>query len=134
MTRRSVNLIEFCLRLCCYSIPPVAFATAAYVRFGTGYFASIPVTKGSYLVLTLCITLLWALVVEHIKLDSMDTLVQIRTGIRMSFMATAYCSVITLAGLFFYRGTTFARLFVVVGYILTFLFSFTMIHIVRAIV
>src|SRR5262249_5352868 len=115
MTRRSVNLIEFWLRLCFYSIPPFAFATAAYIRFKSGYFATADITKGSYLVLTLCVTLLWALVVEHIKLVSMETLVKIRTGINMSFIATTYCSVITLAGLFFYRGTAFARLFVVAG-------------------
>src|SRR5947209_7389170 len=134
MTRRSINLIVFWLRLSFYTIPCIAFGIAAYIRFKSGYFDPTLISKGSYVVLTLFITLLWALVVERIQLDSMDTLVKIRTGIRMSFTATAYCSMITFAGLFFYRGITFARFFVIAGYVFTFVLSLGMIHLLRGII
>lgn len=133
MTRRSVNLLEFWLRLGFFSIPSVAFGAAGYLRFNTAYFLTVSINNRSYVTFTIIVTLIWALVVEHIKLDRIDTLIQVRTGVRTSLIATVYCSVGTLSALFFYRNTTFARLFVGIGCALLFLLSLALIHAVRAV-
>jgi len=140
MTRRSINMIEFWLKLGFGVIPTVAFGTAGYIRFHTGYFTapyfSLPghIDTKSYAMLTALITLLWIVVVEHLDLDHMNTLLRIRTGIRMSLLATTYCAVLALSALFFYRTTTFARLFVLAGCALMFILSLGMIHAFRGII
>ena len=134
MTRRSINVAEFWLRLGFFAIPLVAFGAAGYIRFTTGYFGLVDINRRSYVALTILVTLLWALVVKHIQLDRMDTLIRIRTGVRTSLVATGYCSVGTLSALFFYRDTTFARIFVGTGCALLFLLSLLLIHASRAVI
>ena len=133
MTRRSINLIEFWLRLGFCSIPPLAFGLAAYVRFRSMIFVPISVSLRPYVTLTILFTLLWALIVEYMQLDNIDMLIRIRTGLRTSFLATLCCSTVVLAGLFFFRSVSFARIFVATGCVLTCLFSLAMIHIVRGV-
>lgn len=134
MTRRSVNLIQFWLRVCFYSIPPLAFATAAFIRFKTGYFSIDQVNSRSYIGLTVLITLVWALVIEHLHLGQVDTLLRLRTGMRMSLLATVYCTVSALSVLFFYRETMFARVFIAIGCALLFILSLVMMHLFRGLI
>jgi Undecaprenyl-phosphate glucose phosphotransferase len=134
MTRRSINVVEFWLRLGLFLIPIVAFGSAGYIRFNTDYFSHVDIKNRSYIALVIFVTLLWALVVKHLQLDRIDTLIRIRTGVRTSLVATAYCTVATLSALFFYRDTTFARLFIGTGCALMFLFSLALIHAVRAVI
>ncbi len=140
MTRRSINVVEFWLKLGFFSIPIFAFGAAGYIRFHTKYFTSPHfgqpghVDTRPYVILTAVITLLWIFAVEHLDLDRMNTILRIRTGIRMSLLATTYCVVLVLAALFFYRTTTFARFFVVVGCALMFILSLGMIHVFRGII
>src|SRR5579864_2675036 len=134
MTRRSVNLIEFWLRVCFYTIPLVAFGAAGYIRFNSGYFPMDKVAGRSYLVFTIVVTLLWALVIERLRLGHMDTILRMRTGIRMSLLAASYTTLFALSGLFFYRTTSFARIFIVVGCTLMFVFSLFMTHLFRGVI
>ena len=131
MTRRSINIIQFWLKVGFFSIPAAAYALAGYLRFESGYFRSTPIETRSYINLVVLVTLLWALVVEHLGLDQIESLLKVQTGIRMAATATAYCLTFALAALFFYRSISFARVFVVTGGILMFLLSFGMIHLFR---
>lgn len=134
MTRRSVNLVEFWLRLAFFSIPAMAFGIAGYIRFRTGYFQTSDINIRSYWALSVFVTLLWALVIEHLKLDRIDSLLRMQTGIRMSLLATTYCTLLLLSGLFFYRTTLFARLFLGLGCSLMFLLSIAMMHLFRGVI
>jgi Undecaprenyl-phosphate glucose phosphotransferase len=134
MTRRSLNTIQFWLKVGFFSVPAVAYSLAGYVRFETGYFPHAPIETRSYITLVVLVTLLWALVVEHLGLDQIEILLKVQTGIRMAATATASCLTFALAALFFYRSTSFARVFVVTGGILMFVLSFGMIHLFRWII
>ena len=134
MTRRSVNIIQFWLRVGFFSIPIIAFAIAGYIRFKSGYFPPAEIHIRSYINLVVVMTLLWGLVVKHLGLDQIDILLTVQTGIRMAATATVYCMLLALSGLFFYRTITFARGFVVTGCALIFLLSFGMIHLFRGVI
>ncbi|MGA8311314.1 MAG: undecaprenyl-phosphate glucose phosphotransferase [Terriglobales bacterium] len=134
MTRRSINIVQFWLKVGFFSIPAVAYTLAGYIRFKTGYFPHTPIETRSYINLVVLVTLLWALVVEHLGLDQIEILLKVQTGIRMAATATASCLTFALAALFFYRSISFARVFVVTGGILMFVLSFGMIHLFRWII
>ncbi len=131
MTRRSINLIQFWLTIGLFSVPAAAFSVAAYVRFKSGYFYYVDVEVYPYLVFTVLVTLLWAFIVDHLGLNRLSTLLTLRTGVRMAILATLYCTVLALSLAFFYRAAIFARVFVVVGCCLMFVFSFIVIHLFR---
>src|SRR5215470_9926890 len=131
MTRRSINLIQFWLTISLFSIPAIAFAAAGYIRFKSGYFSYAEVDIYPYFIFTVLVTLLWAFVVDHLKLNKLTTLLTLQTGIRTATLATVYCTVLTLSVAFFYRTGNFARVFVVVGCFLMFIFSLGMIHFYR---
>jgi len=133
MTRRSINVIQFWLRIGFFSIPGIAFSLAGYVRFRSGYFAQAVIDVRSYIGLTMLVTLLWALVVEFLGLNRSEKLLTLQTGIRTAAIATAYCTLLALSSLFFYRNIMFARLFIVTGCALIFIFSVLMIHLFRGI-
>ena len=132
MTRRSINLIQFWLTIGFFSIPGVAFTIAGYVRFESGLFASPEVENYSYMMFILLVTLLWAFVVEHLRLNRIVTLLTLQTGVRMAALATIYCTLLSLSLFFFYRAIDFARLFVLLGCSLLFVLSFCLIHLFRA--
>ena len=134
MTRRSINLIEFWLRICFYGVPLCAFAVAAYIRFLAGYFPMDHVDIRPYIVFTVIMTLLWSLIIERLKLSHLDTLLRMRTGVRMASLASSYCTVLGLAGAFFYRETLFARSFVAIGCALLFVFALVMMHVFRTVI
>jgi len=131
MTRRSINLIQFWLTIGLFSVPAMAFGAAAYIRFKSGYFYYVDVDVYPYVVFTVLVTLLWAFIVDHLALNSLPTILTLRTGIRTAILATSYCTVLALSLAFFYRAAVFARLFVIVGCFLIFVFSFAVIHFFR---
>lgn len=133
MTRRTINIVQFWLKVGFFAIPGIAFALAGYIR---SQWPGMPVGADlhAYWVLTAFVSLLWIVVVEHTKLDRVDTILTLQTGVNLAIRATLYCVVLALAVLFFYRGITFARVFVVVGCIFIFSFSLIMIHVFRAVI
>ena len=131
MTRRSINIIQFWLKVGFFSVPAAAYALAGYLRFNSGYFPPSPIEIRSYINLVVLVTLLWALVVQHLGMDQIESRLKIQTGIRMAATATLYCLTFSLAALFFYRSISFARVFVITGGVLMFLLSFGMIHLFR---
>jgi len=131
MTKKSINLIQFWLSVAFFSIPGVAFSIAGYVRFRSGLFAAAEVDGRSYVVFTILVTLLWALVIQHYRLNRITSILMLQTGVKMAALATLYCTLFSLSGFFFYRTTDFARGFVFFGCSLLFVLSFLLIHLVR---
>ncbi len=132
MTRRSINLIQFWLTIAFFAIPGIAFYIASYVRFQSGVFDKIEVDYYAYFGFTILVTLLWALVVEHLRVNRIVTLVTLQTGVMTAALATLYCTLLSLSLLFCYRTINFPRGFVFVGCSLMFLLSFCLIHLFRA--
>src|SRR5882672_8622021 len=133
MPRRSINLIQFWVTIAFFAIPGIAFYTASYVRFQSEIFDHVEVDEYAYFGFTILVTLLWALVVEHLRLNRIVYLVTVQTGIRTAALATLYCTLLSLSLLFCYRTITFSRGFVFVGCSLMFVLSFCLIHLLRAV-
>lgn len=134
MTRRTVNLLKFWLTVAFLAVPGAAFGISGYLRFGSGYFASAEVDLHSYVRLTLLVTLVWALIVQHLELNSIETLLKLQTGTRTAAIATIYCALFSLSTMYFYRSISFARIFVAIGCALIFFLSIGVIHVFRGLI
>ena len=132
MPRRSINVIQFWVTIAFFAIPGIAFYIASYVRFRLEVFDKVEVDDFAYFGFTIGVTLLWALVVEHLRLNRIVTLVTLQTGVRTAALATLYCTLLSLSLLFCYRTINFSRGFVLVGCSLIFVLSFCLIHLFRA--
>ena len=133
MTRRTVNLIEFWLTIGYFLLPALSFGIAGYFRFRTGLFPLTHVDKRSYWLFVALVTIVWTFIVERFGLGRVSTLLALRTGIQTTAQASAYCIVLSLSPLFFYRTVILARTFVLVGCGLLFVFGVGIIHIFRGI-
>jgi Undecaprenyl-phosphate glucose phosphotransferase len=133
MPRRSINLIQFCVTIAFFAIPGIAFFIASYVRFQSTVFERVEVDDYAYFGFTILVTLLWALVVEHLRLNRIVTLVTLQTGVKTVALATLYSTLLSLSLLFCYRTINFSRGFVLVGCSLIFVLSFCLIHLFRAV-
>src|SRR5439155_3912669 len=105
---------------------------ASYVRFQTEVFDKVEVDDYAYVGFTILVTLLWALVVEHLRLNRIVYLVTVQPGVKTAALATLYCMLLSLSLLFCYRSISFSRGFVFVGCSLMFVLSFCLIHLFRA--
>ena len=133
MTKRSINLIQFWVTIAFFAIPGIAFYIASCVRFESGVFENVEVDEYAYFGFTILVTLLWALVVEHLRLNRIVTLVTLQTGVMTAALATVYCTLLSLSLLFCYRTINFSRGFVLVGCGLMFVLSFCLIHLFRTV-
>jgi len=113
-------------------IPLVAFTTAKYVRFATSYFPPADVDSSSYVLWVVVVTSVWAFVVEKCKLNRAETIMAFNTGAWAMARAVFYTMTIAFALFFFYRHTTFSRVFAVTGCALTFVLSLLTLHVFRA--
>lgn len=133
MTRRTVNLLQFWLTIAFLSLSPIAFTLAWYLRFRSKLFSPMEVDEGAYVVFSILVTALWAFVLEKLRLNRISTILALRTGINTAARACAFCAFLTLSFFFFYRPVSFARMFVVIGLVLLFVFSVFLIHLFRRI-
>lgn len=135
MTKRSINLIEFWLSVAMFSIPGMAFALSGFIRFKTGYFPEAEVNIYTHAAFTALVTFLWAFIVNTLGLNKLKVLLTLQTGIKTTAIATAYCMPLALSLAFLYRpSTTLARIFVLVGCSLIFVFSLAVIHAFRRVI
>lgn len=133
MTRRTVNLLQFCLSLTYFLVPLVAFTAARYIRFATSYFPKTSENPGSYVLWITVVTPIWSLVVEKSRLNRAETIMSFRTGVIAMGKAVSYLMAAVLAVFFFYRNAEFSRIFAVAGCVLTFLISLLTLHVFRAV-
>ena len=129
MTRRSINLVQFWLTVVFFGIPPLAFALAGALRFWSQPgVVDVQVYTG-WVVIT---TVIWALVLDQQRVNRIETLVTLQTGIKTIARATVWSMAIVLMLAFFYREVSMSRVFVVTGFFCTFLMSVAVLHLFRS--
>lgn len=114
-------------------IPLLAFTTAKHVRFATGYFSPADAASSSYLLWVVVVSSVWAVVVERCRLNRAETIMGFNTGVWAMARAVFYTMTISFALVFFYRQTSFSRVFAVTGCALTFLLSLLILHVFRGV-
>jgi len=114
MIRRRLNRTHFCLRLATFLLPGLAFAIAAYLRFGADFFPRLSgsVDPRPYFELLLLATVVWAVVAEQYGLCSVKHLFAPDGKTRRTFLACFEMYAAVLAMTFFYRAASFSRLFI----------------------
>jgi Undecaprenyl-phosphate glucose phosphotransferase len=114
MIRRRLKSASFALNVVVFLTPLLAFSLAGYLRFGTRLLPrySADVDARPYFVLLLLTTILWAIVADHFELTSIENYLLETTKIRQVLKACLLTLGAVLAATFFYRVTTFSRLFI----------------------
>jgi Undecaprenyl-phosphate glucose phosphotransferase len=123
MIRRRHNYLNFCLRLVILLLPLFAFAIAAWLRFGSGW---IPLRNpdadpADYFGLLFFTTLVWSVVVDHFGLARVDALYSARRATWDAIRACSITYVAVVGATFFYRSSSFSRLFVSISGVVLFL-------------
>lgn len=117
MIRRRLNTINFLLRIATLLLPLLAFIIAGYLRFFSGL---IPLASPindlpDYFGLLLFTTVVWAVVVDHYGLFNFDHLFWEGRAAPTIFLACCVTYVAVIGATFFYRSTSFSRLFVAIS-------------------
>jgi len=114
MIRGRLKSAQFAFTLGVFLQPLLAFALAGYLRFATrllpGY--SSDADPASYLALLLLTTVLWAIAAEHYGVTSIESHLTERGKLRQIFLASLMTFAVVLSAVFFYRSTTFSRLYI----------------------
>lgn len=125
MIRRRLNTINFFLRIATLLLPLLAFAIAGYLRFFSGLiplrYPDIDYTN--YFGLLFFTTIVWAVVVDHYKLFQFDHLFADGGSARSIFWACCVAYVAVIGATFFYRSTSFSRLFVAISAVSLFILA-----------
>ena len=114
MIRGRLKSAHFVLRLAVFLTPLAAFALAAYLRFATHLLPrySTDAEPSSYFGLLLLTTILWSIATEHHELTSIENHLLPAGTFRRVLLACLVTYAAVLAVTFFYRDTTFSRIFI----------------------
>ena len=114
MIRGRLKRVQFAVKVMVLSMPLVAFALAGYLRFATHLLPrySSDADPFSYFGLLILTNILWAIAVEHYGLASLEHHFRSNGTVRTAFKACLVTYLAVLATTFFYRETTFSRLFI----------------------
>jgi Undecaprenyl-phosphate glucose phosphotransferase len=125
MIRRRLKNATFALNVVVFLMPLVAFGLAGYLRFGTRLLPrySADVDPRPYFLLLLLTTVLWAIVADHFQLTSIENYLLETLRVRQVLKACLLTLGAVLAGTFFYRVTTFSRIFIWSGGLNLFILS-----------
>lgn len=129
MIRRRLNSINFVLRVITLLLPLLAFAIAAYFRFTSGIIPLRPgeapgdINIADYLGLLIFTTLVWAVVVDHYEIFRLDHFLGSGTSTGAIFRACCVAYIAVMGASFFYRATSFSRLFVSLSAVILFLLA-----------
>src|SRR6516162_9066587 len=113
MIRGRLKRAQFLLTLAVFSLPLAAFTFAAYLRFATHLLPhySTDADPSAYFGLLLLTTILWAIVAEHYELTSIEKHLLVDTKAHQVLLACLTTYVAVLSVTFFYRETSFSRIF-----------------------
>jgi Undecaprenyl-phosphate glucose phosphotransferase len=106
--------VQFALNLAVLATPLAAFCLAGYLRFATHLLPrySSDADPSSYFGLLLLTTILWAIIVEHYELASIENHFFAKGRVRRTLVACLATYTAILAMTFFYRETNFSRVFI----------------------
>lgn len=117
-----VSYYGWLLGVVVYSLPLLAFGSAAFLRFGNIILLRVsPVRPQYYLALLFFTILIWALAAHHYKLASVTNLFQEYTGIRTAFRACLVTLLLQAVLLVFVKQLNVSRVFIVLFDMLLFL-------------
>jgi Undecaprenyl-phosphate glucose phosphotransferase len=114
MIRGHLKRVQLLLTVSVFSLPLVSFAIAGYFRFATHlipHFSS-DVDPSIYFGLLLLTTILWAVAAEHYELTSIEYHLLPRGKNHRILLACMTTFTAVLAITFFYRDSTFSRVFI----------------------
>jgi Undecaprenyl-phosphate glucose phosphotransferase len=114
MIRGRLKSVQFALNLVVLSLPLASFALAAYFRFATRALPwySTDAEPKPYFGLLVLITIVWAIIADHYELASIENHLQATRRIRKVLSACLATYLAVLAVTFFYRDTSFSRIFI----------------------
>lgn len=114
MIRGRLKRVQFVLNLAVLATPLAAFCLAGYLRFATHLLPrySSDADPSSYFGLLLLTTILWAIIVEHYELASIENHFFAKGRVRRTLVACLATYTAILAMTFFYRETSFSRVFI----------------------
>src|ERR1700746_2735696 len=111
-----LNLYRIYFSVTLYLLPTLAFALAWLIRTaGLERYSFGELTPSEYVRLLVVVTLIWSGAVHQYRVASVDELFLIWTGLRGIVAASIATHLIVFAVLFFYRGTSFSRIFLAVS-------------------
>jgi Undecaprenyl-phosphate glucose phosphotransferase len=125
MVRGRFNRTRLLLRSVAFLLPLAAFVLAAYARFSFGafYLPTDSIDPFAYIGLLIVATITWILVVEHYHVCDLEQIFAPSGKTKRTLVACSVTYCVVLAAAFFYRDTTFSRLFIFLSAI--FLFCLT---------
>jgi Undecaprenyl-phosphate glucose phosphotransferase len=114
MIRSRLKRAHFFLTLAVFSLPLAAFALAAFLRFATHVLPrhTTDAEPRPYFGLLLLTTILWALGAEYYGLTSVENYLHPQGFVRRILFACLSTYVTVLSVIFFYRDTSFSRMFI----------------------
>jgi Undecaprenyl-phosphate glucose phosphotransferase len=114
MIRGQLKRAKFFLTLIVFSVPLASFLAAGYLKFGTHLLPrySSDADPRDYLGLLLLTTLFWALSAEHYGLTTVENHLELQGKFRRIILACLSTYATVLSATFFYRETTFSRVFI----------------------
>jgi len=119
---------HFTRNIVVYLMPLAAFSLAGYFRFATHLIPhyTSDVDPSPYFGLLLLTTFLWAIIAEHYELASIENHFSPNGKLRRALKACLATYIAVLAITFFYRDTTFSRVFMWLSGLNLFLFTLLM--------
>lgn len=114
MLRRRLDLMSFCLRLVIFLLPAPAFAFAYYLRFSSGLIL-LPihdVNHSAYGLMLVSTIFVWAIAADYYKLTQVNQLFASRGKTSQVVFSCTVTYVVVLTTIFFYRESSFSRLFI----------------------
>ncbi len=128
MVKGRFNRTRLLLRSVTFFLPAAAFALAAYFRFSFGalFLRTEPIDPFAYIGLLIVATISWVLMVEHYHVCDLEQIFASsgKTKRTLAACSATYCVVIAAA--FFYRHTTFSRVFICLSAVFLFCLTITM--------
>jgi Undecaprenyl-phosphate glucose phosphotransferase len=114
MIRGRLKTAHFVLTVAVFLMPLAAFSVAGYIRFATHLLPnySADVDSREYFALLLLTTILWAVIADHFELTSIEQYAMVRSKLGRVLKSCVLTYAAVLAATFFYRETTFSRLFI----------------------
>lgn len=114
MIRGRLKRAQSVLSVAMFSLPLLAFASAAFVRFARPWLPhySADVDPSDYFALLIFTTVVWAIVAEHYGLNAVDYHLLHEGNLPRAVKACGLTFLAVLAATFFYREVTFSRIFV----------------------
>ncbi len=133
MIRGRLKRAQMFVTVAVFLLPLASFAVAGYLRFGTHLIPhySSDADSSPYVGLLLLTTVLWAVIAEHYELTSLEQILVVQGKNHRILLScfTTYAAVLAIT--FFYRDSTFSRVFIWISAVNLISCSFTLQKIFR---